>query len=40
LAHRMGRPELEARSLSELLRQFPDSPYADVARNRLNDDPR
>ncbi len=34
---RLGQTAVEQRALSELLRSFPDSPYAEVARGRLPD---
>ena len=34
LATRLGRPSLAEQALADLLREFPDSPYAEVARTR------
>lgn len=39
-ARSLGNEAMEARALSELLREFPDSPYADAARRRSLDDAR
>jgi hypothetical protein len=39
-ARTLGNDSVEARALSDLLREFPDSPYADAARSRaLHDAP-
>lgn len=37
LAHQLDQRPLEQRAASELLRLFPESPYADVLRGRLED---
>jgi hypothetical protein len=37
-ARNLGQSALEQRTLSELVREFPNSPYAAVARERMQDD--
>jgi hypothetical protein len=39
-ARRLGQRAIERQAASELLRLFPDSPYADVARGRLGNETR
>ena len=39
-ARRLGQTDVAERALSELIREFPDSPYADVARKRRQDEVR
>jgi TolA-binding protein len=39
-ARRLGQTDVAARALSELVEEFPDSPYAEVARRRRQDEAR